>query len=92
MALISTADADTDDETMRIQVAVHATTHPELFAQLHKLPRRRRADRIRQLALLGIGGAGGARVAGTVQQDAPATAPEAVPVPRRQLGLLAFPD
>ncbi|MFE8031790.1 hypothetical protein [Thiohalocapsa marina] len=41
-------------ETLRIQVCLSAQLHPELFAVLAPLPPRRRAERLRQLTLLGL--------------------------------------
>lgn len=41
-------------ERLRIQVGVCARRHPELFASLGAVSRRGRADRLRQLALLGL--------------------------------------
>ena len=43
-------------ERLRIQVGVCARRHPELFAILMRVSRRGRADRLRQLALLGLSG------------------------------------
>ncbi len=43
-------------ETLRIQVGVCAVRHPELFSSLMAVSQRGRADRLRQLALLGLSG------------------------------------
>ena len=43
-------------ERLRIQVGVCAGRHPELFACLRAVSQRGRADRLRQLALLGLSG------------------------------------
>ncbi|MEA1052991.1 hypothetical protein U5801_24745 [Lamprobacter modestohalophilus] len=43
-------------ERLRIQVGVCARRHPELFAILMRVSLRGRADRLRQLALLGLSG------------------------------------
>ena len=43
-------------ERLRIQVGVCAHRHPELFAILMRVSQRGRADRLRQLALLGLSG------------------------------------
>jgi len=41
-------------DALRVQVRLSRLTHPELHAALQGLPPRRRADRVRQLALLGL--------------------------------------
>jgi hypothetical protein len=43
-------------ERLRIQVGVCAVRHPELYAILMRVSQRGRADRLRQLALLGLSG------------------------------------
>ncbi|MEA3643929.1 MAG: hypothetical protein VBE63_28970 [Lamprobacter sp.] len=42
-----------DAETLRVQVRLSDLEHPELHAALNALPVRSRAERLRQLALLG---------------------------------------
>lgn len=62
-----------DAELLRIQVHLSLDAHPELFAVLVGLRPRRRAERVRQLALMGLTG---------LRVDArPAAALEAVPAP-----------
>ena len=41
-------------EVLRIQVRLCAELHPELYATLRAIGARRRAERLRQLALLGL--------------------------------------
>ena len=43
-----------DADALRVQVRVTADLHPELFAALSLVRPRGRADRLRQLALLGL--------------------------------------
>jgi hypothetical protein len=45
-----------DVDALRVQVRVIANLHPELFAALAAVRTRGRADRLRQLALLGLTG------------------------------------
>jgi hypothetical protein len=45
-----------DVDALRVQVRVTADLHPELFAALVDVRPRGRADRLRQLALLGLTG------------------------------------
>ena len=45
-----------DANALRVQVRVTADLHPELFAALVDVRPRGRADRLRQLALLGLRG------------------------------------
>jgi len=45
-----------DADALRVQVRVTADLHPELFAALSSVRPRGRADRLRQLALLGLTG------------------------------------
>jgi hypothetical protein len=44
------------DDALRVQVRLTADLHPELFAALACVRPRGRADRLRQLALLGLTG------------------------------------
>lgn len=45
-----------DVEALRVQVRLSAELHPELFTALVSMRPRGRADRLRQLALLGLTG------------------------------------
>lgn len=45
-----------DADTLRVQVRLSSLEHPELHAALGALPVRSRAERLRQLALLGLRG------------------------------------
>ena len=59
---------------LRVQVRVSAGLHPELFATLAPIGLRGRADRLRQLALLGLSGQ---RVA-SGEQSLPVSGPAGV--------------
>jgi hypothetical protein len=89
-----------DAEALRVQVRLTRDLHPELFVALASLRPRGRADRLRQLALLGLSGHQCAHPgdAGSAQATEPAQAaadalPE-TPDPRRArlLGALTLDD
>jgi hypothetical protein len=89
-------------ETLRVQVRVSARLHPELFATLAPIGLRGRADRLRQLALLGlsgqrvanggqslpVNGPAGVSAAPAAEQMDPALAARRA----RVLGALSMPD
>ncbi len=58
-----------DAETIRIQVHLSPELHPELFTALAGLRPRGRAERVRQLALMGLAGVQ-AQATGAVQARA----------------------
>ena len=60
-------------DALRVQVRLSGLAHPELYGALGDLPPRRRADRLRQLALLGLQGVG---LQGLTGGSVPAVTPE----------------
>ena len=64
-----------DADALRVQVRLSAELHPELFKALVCVRPRGRADRLRQLALLGLTGP-----RATDSGDARSIAPSATPV------------
>lgn len=70
-------------DALRVQVRLSGLAHPELYGALRDLPPRRRADRLRQLALLGLQGVGlqglglhGLGLQGLTGGSVPAVTPE----------------
>jgi hypothetical protein len=64
-----------DAETLRVQVQLSPDLHPELFGAVAGLRPRGRAERLRQLALMGLSSSGRAGEFGVVAETAQA-APE----------------
>jgi hypothetical protein len=87
-------------DALRVQVRITADLHPELFAALVDVRTRGRADRLRQLALLGLTGQRSAHLSDATSgagADAPqssnTTQPEAAdPRRARILGALTLAD
>ena len=79
-------------ETLRIQVRVCAELHPELHATLRAIGARRRAERLRQLALLGLLGRSASAPPADGSPVAVATAPAADARRARLLGGLTLAD
>jgi len=79
-----------DAEVLRVQVRLSGLEHPELHAALGALPLRSRAERLRQLALLGLRGLS-LTAGSTVAEGQIATvANPATPDPRRAQLLAAL--
>jgi hypothetical protein len=72
-----------DAEALRVQVRLSGLEHPELHAALGALPVRSRAERLRQLALLGLRGLSVAPASTAAEAQTATITNTAAPDPRR---------
>lgn len=70
-------------DALRVQVRLSSLEHPELHKALGALPARSRAERLRQLALLGLRGLSLATTVAAAEARTSTTADTAAADPRR---------